>query len=347
MVTFPKCALSKSVEQIGEFTDSQQLYYYLTWTNKMQAIDGEFIEYTFFGNQQYGKIAIFNAELHDTNSNAILYIVAVLNSRNDYTPFFQWKMNAFMTADEIFNIYGINENDLPIGSREKHNYWKSEIYKQQNQLISLHPNILYISSLHKATFIHSQKYKNSKSYFKKVDNINKAIQESINNIRNNILSLIPILKINTKKEEICCQCLLPIKLQNEPSWIAISYQLTRINNNNNTESIVSGLYIDAQDIINKSLLLSPSAIYKYQFLKGEQTLTINSLQKQLNDALKRESMLLLMLQQKDEIVQSLINNVNNINVYGIPMISTPRNVNNIYPNIMNGQEPVLSNVNSY
>ena len=125
-LTFPKDVLQHGLSNISEFDEQQQLYYYLTWTCKMQLIHKEFLHFI-LKHRQPKEIAIFNTELTDIHSKNTLYIVAVLNDKNDQNnnhnyhyrnsnskP--KWRMSAFMTSKQIYNIYGVLHNDLPKGS---------------------------------------------------------------------------------------------------------------------------------------------------------------------------------------------------------------------------------------
>merc|ERR1712228_770631 len=179
-LSFPKHILGNAVKDIREFNESQQLYYYLTWTFKMQGIDGEFIHYKLKYRQhtEHREITIFNAELHQNWSNEVLFVVAVLNNGNNTNIKSKWEMNAIMTSHQVYNIYGIDECDLQIGSRYKHKYFRSKI---QKNIQRLHKN-MHFFNWNRAPLIKSnkkKKYKDGKPDFNDID-LDKAMNESIN-----------------------------------------------------------------------------------------------------------------------------------------------------------------------
>merc|ERR1711933_240190 len=209
----------------------------------------------------------------------------------------KWKMNALMTSTMIYNIYGIDECDLPIGSRYKHKHFRSGINANNK---ALHPNIS-VTNWSRMPLIQSQQYQGGRPNYNDFD-LNKAIKESIDSIKNNKgkLSLIPIIRVDTKKKIIHCETLIPIKVPNQSKWIAISYKTLT---SPPYRTVVTAVYIDCDDIINKAALVDPNAIHTFKWLKGEQqndnignnpadqSLFIQSLQNSLNEGLKRENLL--------------------------------------------------------
>jgi len=236
-------------------------------------------------------------------SNYTLFVVAVLseNDEND-TKKFKWKMHEFMTSHQIFNEYGIDQCDLPRGSRFKHKYFTSEIHENNKKLAAIS---LSDVNWKKIPIIKSNKCKNRKLDFDDIDLFNQALKTSIDDIRSNNgnLSLISILRIDINEKIICCESLIPIKVPNKSKWIAVSFENDGVN----------GLYIDCDDIINKAALLDPASIDTYNWLKGQESQdqydqsllieTIESLQKSVSDGLIRENMLLSILQQNHQMLQ--------------------------------------------
>jgi len=111
------------------FVSSKQLFHYLRWTIKMQQIDGF---YKVLRIEKHGRdpfeVVLFNTELHrrcelgydcdpsDINALDTLFIVGVQNDRVSLkSP--KWKMDAFASAREIREKYGISAEWLSVGSR--------------------------------------------------------------------------------------------------------------------------------------------------------------------------------------------------------------------------------------
>jgi len=106
------------------FASSKQLFHYLRWTIKMQQIDAFYkvLRIEKHGREPY-EVVLFNTELHrrprcelDINALDTLFIVGVQNDRQSpKSP--KWKMDAFATAREIGEKYGISAEWLPLGAR--------------------------------------------------------------------------------------------------------------------------------------------------------------------------------------------------------------------------------------
>eukprot|EP01084_Bolivina_argentea_P053175 97621_1 len=270
---FPKDVLKNDVPDIREFDEPQkQLYYFLSWTMKMQVIDGEFMEYTFNTSSSSGTprhIAIFNAELHERYSNDSLYVIAVLNDETDASnkPC-TWRMDGMMTYHQIYDTFGIEFHDLPVGSRHIHHQFEKAIGEHN---IQLHSNFIAVSNWKRVDCIHSQKYSNGRPNLKGFD-LNSAIKVSVDAIRSQkgCVSLIPILNVDMEQKEIKCDALIPIKIPNRSSYIAVAYRVNHKNKN-----VVTGLYIDVLDIIKKAALIDPCAYETYEWLHGEDAVVIN------------------------------------------------------------------------
>jgi len=242
-----------------------------------------------------------------------------------------------MTSHQIYKIYGIDERDLPIGSRYKRNYFRSEIHKNYRKL----SDDIAVSGWSPMKLIKSKKYKNDIPNFNHSVLYN-ALKQSIADIgdNNSNLSLIPTLKVDTVKKVIYCESLIPIQVNSK--WIAISYETVATAP---SKIVITGIYIDCDDIIKKAALLDPNAIDTYKWLKGSDlnglydlnpSFSIESLQYLLNHSLETEKLLFSILQQKKQMLkqkefefQSLFINTS------LPYISNPiamipsYNMNNI------------------
>mmetsp|Transcript_17660 Transcript_17660/g.27775 ORF Transcript_17660/g.27775 Transcript_17660/m.27775 type:complete len:574 (+) Transcript_17660:124-1845(+) len=270
-LAFPKEILSQAVHETAEFHEQEMLYYYLTWTCKMQLIDGEFRHYH-FKNRQPNDIAIFNTELHERCSpHSVLYVVAVLNARRDAakgttaaSP--KWRMvTGFMTAQHISNKYTVNEHHLPEGSRQKRHFFKHDM---ESNALSLYAVTLVSPNWRRVQRVCSQKRKNWIPQYRWQD-VESAVDAAMKRVRSGAdhserAPLIPILHIDMNTGSFFCESLLPIQIQRSGQskhWAAVSLQGV-----NNYQSTVHKLYVDVQDIVQKATLVDPNAARSYQWL---------------------------------------------------------------------------------
>merc|ERR1740123_891332 len=324
LVHFPKQIMETNVPAIREFADTHHnLYYYLLWTSRMAKIDNGFTIYT-FKDRRKPSIGIFNAELHNKRTNALLFVVSKPTDTNKSflgaTPL--WTMHSMMTARQLLNEYGINECDLPNGCRAKRKHFESAINAQYE-------------SLQRAQFIFVKNWKKIPlqmgAQMKKKFNVNSlnnldlnaAIRCSIEQIQREELELIPILNINNR---VYCDALIPIKV-GKNAWFAVQYKMATISPYRAT---VTGLCVDAEDILNKASLVDPNAVSAYKWILGRQLPSPLSLEdsdsirsdasmmsvsdltssntfglaKQLQDALQREKMLTVMLMTQTQLKSS-------------------------------------------
>jgi len=165
--------------------------------------------------------------------------------------------------------------------------------------------------------------------------------------------LIPILNINGR---VYCDALIPIKVG--AHWFAVQYKTATVSPHRAT---VTGLCVDAEDILNKASLVDPNAVSTYKWILGAKPNLLplvdvasddsirtdvsmmsdlanhNMLAQQLQDALQREKMLTVMLMQQTKLKTSqsvrfmaLGNNNSNsvppspsIGPSTVPMLQTP------------------------
>jgi len=318
IIHFPKQVLTTNVPEIREFDQPQKhLYYFLTWSHKMAIIDQSFLHYS-FSNQRIADIGIFNTELHDKRTNAVLFVVANLtqitpNSKGNQPL---WTMNKLMTARQLFRVYGINECDLPNGSRSNRNFFSSQINSHYERLQSL----VYVNDWNKIPILPNRKSLDLED----VDNfnfdLNAAIAASIEEIKKNELELIPVLTI---KGRVYCDALIPIRVKTK--WFAVSYKTSTIRP---YKATVTGLCVDADDILNKASLVDPNAVSAYQWMLPRDDVpqlndvestdslcslqsdisyssrNIQSLSQQLAAALHREKMLMDMMMNQTKLKSS-------------------------------------------
>lgn len=229
----------------------------------MALLDQGFVHFT-FSNYKVADIAVFNTELHDKRTNAVLFVVAKFtqidsNSKGS-APL--WTMNKMMTARQLFSAYGINECDLPTGSRSKRNYFQSHINSHYEMLQSL----VSVSDWNKIPILPNKKAFD-RDDVSNVD-LNQAIAESIERIKDceDELELIPILTI---KGRVYCDVLIPIRVKSK--WFAISYKTSTIRP---YKATVTGLCVDADDILNKASLVDPNAVTAYDYILNRDEMTI-------------------------------------------------------------------------
>jgi len=118
----PSCTedLNRYIDET--FESAEKLYYKMDYTVGMQIVDKQTIYIKFNGDNKRS-ICLINTELH-RNGHALYAIIVP----NDFKSKQRWKIidyqhinEAFMTATEIVNKYGIFNIDLPKGSKAKHN----------------------------------------------------------------------------------------------------------------------------------------------------------------------------------------------------------------------------------
>jgi hypothetical protein len=277
-LTFPKEVLQGAVKQTYEFEEQQQLYYYLSWTLKMQLIDGEFLHYT-LKHRQPKQVAIFNTELHSRHSQETLYVVAELNDRRDSTHRFQaqhqysrrdryqqskqnkpkWKMiqHGFLTKQQIKNIYDIDEQDLPQGSRSKHGFFQDEISENSRNL-RRNSRVQHVRNWNNIERVKSQQYKGEYPRFgdfQSQKSLNAAIKRAVDDVLSGDNQLIPILNIDSNNNRIRCNSLIPFRYKNK--WLAASFAISA---HQPRRVMIKELYIDVNDIINKAILVDASAL---------------------------------------------------------------------------------------
>eukprot|EP00483_Globobulimina_turgida_P000131 UN00131 len=68
-----------------------------------------------------GDIIIINIDLYFANGAGIMYLIAMEND-SEHIEHVQWKIVQFMSADMIYNTYGISTKKLPKSSRNMHQF---------------------------------------------------------------------------------------------------------------------------------------------------------------------------------------------------------------------------------
>merc|ERR1712241_1110685 len=330
-INFPKSVLTNQKSEIREFDDpDKQLYYYLNWSSKMVMKDQGFIHFEFRSARDIG---VFNTELHDKRSNAVLYAVANMHPDAEENALDTklckpiWIMDELLTARQLFSIYGIQQRDLPQGSRALHNCFESEINSHYAQLQQLMPvtnwNKIPMLVGAQKSIKREEALKKKKTFINleclQHTDLNAAIRDSVDQIKRDELELIPILNINGR---VYCDALIPIRVGSK--WFAVQYKTATVSPYRAT---VTGLCVDAEDILNKASLVDPNAVTTYKWiLGGDRTVTdskpcpmksgasvskmlheqnIDGLNAQLNAARQREEMLSRLVVTQMQLRQSI------------------------------------------
>jgi len=268
-LSFPKEKLESQVHCVREFWDQKQLYYFLTWSSKMQLIDEQFKHYRLFNTRNLSEVIIFNAELHDIASNAELFVVGMPTPAQSKGARFE--MSGFMDAQTIEQEFGIASADLPIGSRRKHNYFTNERYHLSPA--AQHITIRDFSSLH---LERPQQYKKDKEVLPSaithnVAALNQAIAAALQQIKNGSLSLIRTLRIDRKRGQIECVPLIPIKVPSVKQWMAVSFRERSHGYRGQRQQLleITSLYTNCYDVVSKAALVSPNNVYALHWLTGD------------------------------------------------------------------------------
>merc|ERR1719471_2611416 len=176
--------------------------------------------------------------------------------------------------------------------------------------------------------------------------LNEAIRHSIEQIQDeeDELELIPILTI---KQRVYCDVLIPIQV-NDGKWFAVSYKTSTIRP---YKATVTGLYVDAEDILCKASLVDANAVTSYDYIlpppeeavsvpvtplqrpkltnydsndsvSSEIMETVNSQSIQLAHALEREQMLMrMMMSQNNNLKQLSVASSSNSSFMSLPTVS--------------------------
>lgn len=311
----------------------------------MALVDQGFIHFT-FSDYNVADIGIFNTELHEKRSNSTLFVVAKftqITSPNSKSRKGQplWTMDRMMTARQLFSNYGINECDLPNGSRSKRNSFSSQITMHYQRLSS--QKIVNVNDWNKIPILPNKKNFNPQD----VDGVdlNEAIRHSMGQINDeqSELELIPMLTI---KGRVYCDVLIPVRVN--AKWFAVSYKTSTIRP---YKATVTGLYVDAEDILCKASLVDANAVSAYDYILPPQEEavsvpvtplqrpsltnydsndsvcseimeTVNSQSIQLAQALERERMLIeMMLNQSNLGLKQSVASTSNSSFMSLPTVS--------------------------
>jgi len=269
-LSFPKEVLEREVHRVREFWDQKQLYYYLTWSSKMQLIDAEFKH--FRGVQPVTELIIFSAELHEIASNAELFVVGVPTAHGDVATAkgARFTMCGFMDAAQIARQFGIARRDLPVGSRRRHGFFADELARCELSGGAQHVAVRDIASLH---LERPQQYKKEKEVLpsvltQSVEALNAAIAAAVEHVKRGSLALIPTLRIDRKRRQIECVPLIPIKVASLKQWMAVAYRARWRGHRQLLE--VTSLYTNCYDVVSKAALVSADNVYALHWLTGEQ-----------------------------------------------------------------------------
>jgi len=289
-LSFPKEVLEREVHRVREFWDQKQLYYYLTWSSKMQLIDAEFKH--FRGVQPVTELIIFSAELHEIASNAELFVVGVPTAHGDVATAkgARFTMCGFMDAAQIARQFGIARRDLPVGSRRRHGFFADELARCELSGGAQHVAVRDIASLH---LERPQQYKKEKEVLpsvltQSVEALNAAIAAAVEHVKRGSLALIPTLRIDRKRRQIECVPLIPIKVASLKQWMAVAYRARWRGHRQLLE--VTSLYTNCYDVVSKAALVSADNVYALHWLTGERPVAAAPASAASTTALLREEL---------------------------------------------------------
>ena len=250
-LSFPKKVVQCEVPRVREIWDEAALHHYLTWTSEMQLIDGEFKRYVLAQRRQ---VVIFNAELHDANDNASLFVVGTPTPSGRPAGAL-FKMVGLMSPSQIARHWGIAPAQLPVGSRIRHDFFSAELELATRSLGGR------VRSLPLRDLEEVQVEGQHEQQMKGVDvaALNTAIAASVAQVKKGTLSLIGTLRMDATRME--CVALMPIKLAAMEQWMAISFDV-RLE--------VRALYPCARDIVRRAALVRPDAVYRYRWMLAQQ-----------------------------------------------------------------------------
>lgn len=270
-LSFPKEVLEREVHRVREFWDQKQLYYYLTWSSKMQLIDAEFKHFRGVSLGPVTELIIFSAELHEIASNAELFVVGVPTAHGDVATAkgARFTMCGFMDAAQIARQFGIARRDLPVGSRRRHGFFADELARCELSGGAQHVAVRDIASLH---LERPQQYKKEKEVLpsvltQSVEALNAAIAAAVEHVKRGSLALIPTLRIDRKRRQIECVPLIPIKVASLKQWMAVAYRARWRGHRQLLE--VTSLYTNCYDVVSKAALVSADNVYALHWLTGE------------------------------------------------------------------------------
>ena len=255
-----------------DFESDKQLFYYLKWRCRMQAINGNLKKYLF---RDGAEIVIFHTDLTCNSHSTPVYVFAAKNDKqavND-TKIEKWQMNGyFVTAAEIKSKYGVNVCDLPssLNPRLTEEYMKIDI----DNLIQIKNNLL-IDSLESLPVIKTNKARSNKtkSGQSKVVRIRKselfqAIQKS-----NDAKYFRPIISFKDGKTEYCVDMILLIDIgRSYHNWIGLIFRGKETQNQMTMSYCPIGIAVDCIDIRNKATLFEAKNFNDndgYQWIKNE------------------------------------------------------------------------------
>lgn len=103
------------------FDDEQALYYYTDISTALQMNDGQMKVFAIQIRGRVEKVSFIHYDLHCKNTKKVLYGVVGRNAPNPsikHRDKWMWKIDGFMTADQIARRFGVGAHELPLSSRE-------------------------------------------------------------------------------------------------------------------------------------------------------------------------------------------------------------------------------------
>jgi len=228
------------------FNDSVHLYYYIDMSTGLQMNDHQVQEYTILINGEQHKFGIVNYDLHcKTRPNQILYGIFVPNKDHEIKQDkWLWKLDKFLTPQEILNKYDIKSSKLPKSSRKMDKFQKQLHHKLViNEELIDNTDWLSVDQI--------KSVKRNKKIKKESVTLNKKIwiKECKKSLQNNNLPLIPVVINRNNNHWI--EWIKIIYVESQNFYVGISCKYMK----DNKEWKVQSICLDGGDIYNKHCLV--------------------------------------------------------------------------------------------
>ena len=256
-IYIPKHMTKTLLSEIEEvFPNTGTLYYYLDISTALQINDKQMNVLETTNNQ---KIVLIHFDLHSKRSKKLIYGVITPNDEHKIeanTHKWLWKIDEFLTAQEIYNKYEIDEEDLPQSSRLMKNGLYDQLIEQLNRIDEIHSDEMLMSYNWSQNEIKqigsSQKTKKGKrqNEMKLILNTNYWIHKCVE--YGNYLSPIPIVVYeNRELNQHWLEWVKMIYIEQDDSFIGLSYKF----NNDLNKWQIESICLDKGDIHNKHRLI--------------------------------------------------------------------------------------------
>lgn len=265
-IYIPKHMTKTLLSTINEpFPNTNTLYYYLDISTALQINDGQM---DVIQTQNGDKIVIINFDLHKKGTKETLYAIVTPNDEHKIeanTHKWMWKLDEFLTENEIFSKYEIISSDLPNSSRSMKGGIYQQFVEQKSKINEVNSNFVSLLKEYKwnsneiKIIGSSQKSKKSKRKNHEIkvslDSdlwINSCIQ-SWNN-----LPLIPIAVYENRDiNKHWIEWVKLIYIEEQQSFVGLTFKY------DDNEWQIESVCLDRGDIHNKHRLIGLQNIHLY------------------------------------------------------------------------------------